>query len=214
MDKKPRFFIYDRREVAVLVLLGLMVAVFAFTLGVHLGKHAGIKNSAPQVAENGHKTEAATEPSQPATPTQEEIDNRIRARPPAPADVVHQATQEEVARTGIGLDSPRQTKLPESVAQSGATQSQSAPAERADGGKRYAIQIGSYPSLIMAQDRAHELEVEGIKAKIRKADIKGIGIRYRVMVGEFRTRHGAEKAGEIYRDAKKIDAFIIAPIQG
>ena len=38
MEQKQRLFIYDRREVVILVTLGLTVATFAFTLGVHLGK--------------------------------------------------------------------------------------------------------------------------------------------------------------------------------
>ncbi len=69
--------------------------------------------------------------------------------------------------------------------------------------------------MILAQVKAHELEDAGVRpVVIRKADVKGLGVRFRVMVGEFRTRHGAEKAGEIYRSEKKFDTFIISPIQG
>jgi cell division protein FtsN len=214
-NKKARFFIYDRREVSILVLLAVMVAVFAFTLGVHLGKRAGTKVQ-PNLAmgtDAEHKSEIA--PALEATPTDEEIQARIRTQPPAAADLLAQATQEEVKRTGIKLDSPRQVSLPSSVeAGSKSADSPESPEPNASM-KKYAIQIGSYPSLILAQLRVHELEGEGLKpVVIRKADVKGLGTRFRVMVGEFRTRQGAEKAGEIYRSEKKFDTFIIAPIQG
>ena len=42
MEQKQRFFIYDRKEMGVLLFLGVMVAIFAFTLGVHLGKKVAL----------------------------------------------------------------------------------------------------------------------------------------------------------------------------
>jgi len=218
-NKKARFFIYDRREVSILVLLALMVAVFAFTLGVHLGKRAGGKGFV-QVASDEHKPAMA--PAQPATPTDEEIQARVRAPAPSTDDLIHQATQDEVARTGARLDAPRQVVFPpvtkaakEAAAKTAESKKdQESPETGVPVGKKYTIQIGSYPSIILAQVKAHELEDVGLKPLIRKADVKGLGIRFRVMVGTFRTRHGAEKAGQIYRSEKKFDTFIIAPIQG
>lgn len=231
-NKKARFFIYDRREVSILMLLALMVAIFAFTLGVHLGKRAGGKGI-PQIAtvtvEDEHKSTA--EHAQPATPTDEEIQARVRAQTPAPGDLVQQATQEEVARTDIKLDAPRQVVFPPVTAEAKAAAAKSAESKKAAENleasapvattaaattvaKRYTLQIGSYPSIILAQVKVHELEDMGLKPKIKRADVKGLGIRFRVTVGVFRTRHGAEKAGQLYRSEKKFDTFIIAPIQG
>jgi cell division protein FtsN len=208
MTKKARFFIYDRKEVAILVLLAVMVAAFAFTLGVHLGKRAGGKNLVTSSTENDHKSDL--EPAKAAIPTDEELQARIRAQPPATTDLLNQATHEEVARTGIKLDSSHQVTLPQ--AREASAPEVSKPSQGS--GKKYAIQIGSYPSAIMAQVKVHELEDLGLKPSILKVDVKGLGVRFRVLVGSFKTRHAAEKAGEIYRSEKKFDTFIIAPIQG
>ena len=48
----------------VLVLLGITVAVFAFTLGVHLGKQVGAHPAALAAAPTSVATQNETEPSQ------------------------------------------------------------------------------------------------------------------------------------------------------
>jgi cell division septation protein DedD len=58
MEQKQRFFIYDRKEMGVLILLGILVAVFAFTLGVHLGKRV-LSAGAGAHAEHGEGEHAA-----------------------------------------------------------------------------------------------------------------------------------------------------------
>ena len=41
------------------------------------------------------------------------------------------------------------------------------------------------------------------------AEVKGIGIRYRVFLGEFGTRGEAEKAAQQYRANRVIDSYIV-----
>jgi cell division protein FtsN len=204
MDKKPRFFIYDRREVAVLVLLGLMVAVFAFTLGVHLGKRAGGKKDSPALTDAAPKgVEAALE----ASPSEKEIEERARAKQPALNGVLNQATEEEIARTGVRLDAPRQVALPSE------TRAESKAVPTAPASRRYVLQIGSYPSIIMAQVQVHVLEARGFKPAIQKAQVAGMGTRFRVMIGDYLTRKEAEKAGALFKSEKKVDTFIVARSQ-
>jgi cell division protein FtsN len=115
MEKKQRFFIYDRKEVGVLLLLGVMVAVFAFTLGVHLGKRVTGKASP-----SGHGV--PTETSSPVTeaPSLAETEQAMTqptAVPPAMVEAseeaINHATHDEVSRTGVKLEDSRQLELPE-----------------------------------------------------------------------------------------------------
>jgi cell division protein FtsN len=115
MEKKQRFFIYDRKEVGVLMLLGVMVAVFAFTLGVHLGKRVTGK-----AAPAGHATPTlgvSPVAEVPATAETEQAMVQPTAVPSAMVaaseDAVNQATHDEVTRTGIKLEDTRQLELPE-----------------------------------------------------------------------------------------------------
>jgi cell division protein FtsN len=135
MDKKQRFFIYDRKEVGVLLLLGVMVAVFAFTLGVHLGKRVTGKSAA-----NPHAT-----PSEGVSPVAEttstaETEHAMTQPTAVPSamvaaseDAVNQATHDEVSRTGIKLEESKQLELPEKShsKNAGATTPTIAPTEAA-----------------------------------------------------------------------------------
>ncbi|MFL5815610.1 MAG: SPOR domain-containing protein [Bdellovibrionia bacterium] len=115
MEKKQRFFIYDRKEVGVLMLLGVMVAVFAFTLGVHLGKRVTGKG-----APAGHATPTTGVSPVAEVPSTAETEQAMvqptavpSAMVAASEDAVNQATHDEVTRTGIKLEDTRQLELPE-----------------------------------------------------------------------------------------------------
>ncbi len=108
MEQKQRFFIYDRREMGVLVILGVMVAVFAFTLGVHLGKRVGPKG---YVAAPGDAEPVVTLPDQ--VPNRQELTEQAKGAQQAADESLNQALHDEVARTGIKLDTPRQVELPD-----------------------------------------------------------------------------------------------------
>lgn len=92
----------------VLLLLGVMVAIFAFTLGVHLGKQVG-----PQVVAHG-PGDAETAPTVPdKLPNRQELTEQAKGAQQAADESLNQALHDEVARTGIKLDTPRQLALPE-----------------------------------------------------------------------------------------------------
>src|SRR6476620_4017053 len=112
VEQKQRFFIYDRKEMGVLLLLGVLVAVFAFTLGVHLGKRVEQKPSTP--APHEAPTEAVAVPTVPdQLPNRQELTEQSKGAQQAADETLSQALHEEVARTGIKLDTPKQTQLPE-----------------------------------------------------------------------------------------------------
>jgi DedD protein len=107
MEQKQRFFIYDRREVGVLLLLGTMVAIFAFTLGVHLGKRVGPKGLAPAIGETETVPTIADK-----APERQQLTEQSKGAQQAADESANQALHDEVARTGIKIDSPRQLQLP------------------------------------------------------------------------------------------------------
>ena len=107
MDQRQRFFIYDRKEMGVLILLGIMVAMFAFTLGVHLGKRALHPT-----------TETPTGAIRPAetigdkVPESHDIKEQAEGVPAAADETLNSSLHDEVAKTGIHMDTPRQVDLP------------------------------------------------------------------------------------------------------
>lgn len=106
--QKQKFFIYDRKEMGVLLILGVMVAVFAFTLGVHLGKRVG----GPVVAHAPGDAEAVpTVPDK--IPNRQELNEQSKGAQQAADESLNQALHDEVARTGIKIDTARQVQLPD-----------------------------------------------------------------------------------------------------
>ena len=110
MDRKQRFFIYDRKEVFVLLILALLVAGFAFTLGVHLGKR--IYKVEPKIAaviNDPVATEGEPHPSRPDLVEQRKgVENAVE-------EALSRELHDEVSRTGIKLETGRQMKLPKSA---------------------------------------------------------------------------------------------------
>ena len=237
MEYKQRFFIYDRKEMGVLILLGLMVALFAFTLGVHLGKRAIVK--VPSAA----PSEAANSPMVgDASPSRQELNEQGKVAAQAADDTLKQTLHEEVTKTGIQLDTPRQVDLPEKTAaekrpsQADAkaeanteTNTETKPDAKAgvktsakagapftntageSAGIQYTLQIGSFPSEAEASGYVKRISGEsGLLPFVREVEIKGKGRWFRVFTGSYPTKDQAEKAGLSYQSRKMIHSFVVS----
>ena len=126
--KSGRIFIYDRKEMAVLLLLGVMVALFAFTLGVHLGKHV-----TPEVASGpDHETHPVLTQAD-KVPENPEIAKAGDANNQKIEEGLNQSLHQEVEKSGLKLDEPRQVELPTKTRSrsGGATSPDAAPIEEA-----------------------------------------------------------------------------------
>lgn len=113
MEDRSRFFIYDRREVLALILLFTVVAAFAFTLGVHLGKVAGSPMTQVRLQANGMTSVVETVPDK--FGNRQEFQDQIKGVHQAAEEALTLALQEEVSRTGLKLESLRQVELPKSL---------------------------------------------------------------------------------------------------
>jgi cell division septation protein DedD len=226
-DPRQRLFIYDRKEIAVLFLLGIMVAAFAFTLGVHLGKRVGPKGMSPAGSD---MPPVATLSDQ--LPNRVEIAEQGKGADKALDKVLDQRLKDRVDQMELHLETPKPVELPENThsKSSGATtvlpiakkaaekeppaDAPAAPAAASKTTARFALQIGSYPAETDAKTRLKELEEKGLKPFLREADVKGKGKWFRVYVGEFATKPSAEAAGEKYRSQNMIESFIVSKITG
>ena len=225
MEQKQRLYIYDRKEMVILTFLGVLVAAFAFTLGVHLGKRVAHPTAAGlQVGEAKH---AETTPD--TVPSRHELQEQHKAAVAGVDETLNQSLHEEVVRTGIKLDSPRQIELPDdskpkSVGDgSTATQKASprkelaqivfddiAATRRNPPEGRFTLQVGSYNSLGDAKDQVDAMEALGLKPVLRAADIRGRGRWYRVYLGGYPSQAEAERAGTRYRGQHVIESYIVS----
>jgi cell division protein FtsN len=206
-----------------------MVAVFAFTLGVHLGK---------KVATQAKPVAAATDAAPVTTvndqvPEPRELHENAKGVEQTADESLSQSLKGEVEQVGVKtektvqVDLPKQpksknagaTSLQESASDPEARDAEdteppkvAAGQEPAHAGGRYALQVGSYPVLADAKARIDEISKSGLKPFLRQAEIRGRGRWYRVLVGEYQTVAEADKAGQKYRLEHLIDSFIVAKV--
>jgi cell division protein FtsN len=216
VEQKQRLFIYDRREMGVLVVLGVLVAAFAFTLGIHLGKKVGFKTvEAPPP--NASSIDTAPD----KVPNRQELNEQSKGVQQATDEALNQALHDEVGRTGIKLDSPRQLALPEGprTGNAGATnavrggnaeafESIAAVQRKAIAGK-FCLQVGSYPELNPARDLVDALEALGLKPLLRAAEVKGRGRWFRVYLGGYESKEEADQAGTRYQTQHVVDSYVV-----
>jgi cell division protein FtsN len=216
MNQKQRVFIYDRKEMGILTLLGVMVAVFAFTLGVHLGKKVGGTTKAANPA--AETAPVATVNDQ--VPEPREISEQAKGAEQAATDALRETLEDEVEKTGVKTEKPVQVELPRKpkTENAGATTLQGIKrvAETVHANKttaaRFSLQIGSYPTTAEAQSRVASIAKIGLKPFFKEADLKGKGRWYRVYLGEYSTKAEAERAGQKFRSEQVIDSFIVAKV--
>ncbi|MBS1962963.1 MAG: SPOR domain-containing protein [Bdellovibrionales bacterium] len=227
MDRKRRLFIYDRKEVGVLILLGVGVALFAFTLGVHLGK---------QVVPKAIEAAGEAKPVDPLTtaetqaPSRVEISQEVKNVPAAVDETLDQSLRDEIAKTGMKVDKTRQLELPKNVheesskpevgANEHATENAEPKTEKKvaktepkvaaeSAGSRYTLQVGSYPSLHDAEPVLLRLNENGLRAEVREVELAGKGKWFRLFVGQFDSVKDAEKAGKSFKKERRIAEFVV-----
>jgi len=225
VDQKRRLFIYDRKEVGVLILLGVGVALFAFTLGVHLGK---------QVVPKPTESLGEAKPIEPLTPGEVQAPNRIEVAqevkniPAAVDETLDQSLRDEIAKTGMKVEKARQVELPKDVRPEGSKPEvghqpshEVAPAKSvkktvvasedsmAAAASRFTLQVGSYPSLREAEPELLKLNENGLRAEVREVELTGKGKWFRLFVGQFDTVKDAEKAGKSFKKERRIAEFVV-----
>lgn len=219
LDQKRRLFIYDRKEVGVLILLGVGVALFAFTLGVHLGKQV-----VPKAIETASESKAV-EPMDSAVeqaPNRNEIAKEVKNVPAAVDETLDQSLRDEIAKTGLQVEKARQVELPEKVkmpkaaivrnpeVRSETPATTRAPPSLTNTARgRYTLQVGSYPSLRDAEPELLKLNENGLRAQVREVELAGKGKWYRLFVGQFDSVKDADKAGKIFRQERRISDFVV-----
>lgn len=202
MDKKQRFFVFDRTEYLILLGLGVMISIFSFTLGLHLGKKQA------QLM-----TQAAVEKIQPvetlpdASPGNIDLSEQSKGAEEVAAGTLQQELQAEVVKTGIKLDKAVQVELPKETVSEKKARKEVTPTDNSSG--KYTLQVGSYSQDAEAQSLQSKLKEVGLESFVRKARVQGSDW-YRVFVGGFESIQDAKVTGDRYVTEKLVDSFVVA----
>jgi cell division septation protein DedD len=234
-----RLFIFDRREVSILFIMGSMISLFTFTLGVHFGKKVGNRTWVAS-----HNDSAIVHTMNDHVPNRQELAEQTKGVQQALEEVLNQELHDEVTKTGLKLDTPHQMHLPLATRSKNAGAVAHASAESAHDGRKpasvheheapahpgtkahaehpttehhpqnharplYTLQIGSFSNAEEAKKRIAELETSELKPFLKEAEIHGKGKWYRLYLGGYASREAAQHAGESFQSKHKIESFIV-----
>ncbi len=107
METKNQLYIFGKKEIGLLIAMGLGIASFSFTLGIHMGKRI-----APKGVEAKSNSGTPLETASDKIPDRHELAEQAKGVQGAADESLNQSLHDEVTRTGIKLDVPRQIELP------------------------------------------------------------------------------------------------------
>lgn len=207
LEPRHELVVFNKKEIFIILLLFVLVALLSFTLGVRMGRSLTDTKlyQEPKATETSevrpHEAPLAekTEPTQAVVATETPKEGEATAEKasvtpakPDPAkkaeDVADQQLNAELTKTGIKTDKPVSMKLPEK------TRAEQAPAKSgAITAGRYTLQVGSHRTVSEAADQVMELKRRGLEAFYLEANLAGKGTWYRVDVGNFPNKEVAEQ---------------------
>ncbi len=206
-DERRKLFIYDKKEVGVLILLGIGVALFAFTMGVHLGKQVS-----PKVVDvnTEHAVSPPVDPAPQGAPNRVEVSEEQKHVESAVEETLDQSLRDEVAKQGLQVEEPKPLTLPTET--KSVVQKKKKVEPKGPVGGAFTLQVGSYPSTSEAEPELTKLKGKGLGAEVREVEVPGKGKWFRLYVGQFPTVKDAETTGKNYKNEKLIRDFVVVKV--
>ena len=191
MDSKTKLYVFAKKEVALIFIFMILIAITSFVLGVKIGKSyslemAGITpEDQKKVVELLSKKEEDLQniKKNPETSTVESSEVEHKLQEKIAAEFGDKSKPAETA-TATKTEAPNMSKEPKHEA--AATSSKDALSGK------FTIQLGSHRTLKEAEDFAEGFKARGYDPIINQIDIKGKGTWYRVSLGAFTNQEEAK----------------------
>ena len=186
MDSKTKLYVFAKKEVALIFIFMILIAITSFVLGVKIGKNysleiAGItKEDQKKVVELLSSKEEALE----------DIKKNTEAHTVETSDIEHKLQEKISAEFGTEKKDGHETAEPVHAVNM-STEKTSHEALKEAGKSidalsgKFTIQLGSHRTLKEAEDFAEGFKARGYDTIINQIEIKGKGTWYRVSLGAF-----------------------------
>lgn len=179
MDSKTKLYVFAKKEVALIFIFMILIAVTSFVLGVKIGKNYFMEVAGITKEDQAKVVELLS--------SKEEELSTIKANPESSniesSDIEHKL-QEKISEEFGGGEKPADAHTPNmSVEQ---------PEAKTDAlSGKYTIQLGSHRTLKEAEAFAEGFRARGYNPIINQIDIKGKGTWFRVSLEAFATEQEA-----------------------
>ena len=183
MDSKTKLYVFAKKEVALIFIFMILIAVTSFVLGVKIGKNYSLEMAGITPEDQKKVVELLS--------NKEEELSRIKANPESStvevSDIEHKL-QEKISEEFGGKPSATVPANNMGAAQEGPV---AASIKDALSGK-FTIQLGSHRTLKEAESFAEGFRARGYNPIINQIEIKGKGTWYRVSLEAFDTAEEAK----------------------
>ena len=183
MDSTTKLYVFAKKEVALIFIFMILIAVTSFVLGVKIGKNYSLEMAGITPEDQKKVVELLS--------SKEEELSKIKANPESSnvevSDIEHKLQEKISEEFGAKTNSSVETNNM-SVVQEGPV---AASVKDALSGK-YTIQLGSHRTLKEAESFAEGFRARGYNPIINQIEIKGKGTWYRVSLEAFNTAEEAK----------------------
>lgn len=195
MDDKTNLYVFEKKEVALIFIFMILIAVTSFVLGVKVGK-SFTYNEVDQALEKVDQVEILSSEEEKANKVMDEASS-------SPSDSHNEFEEDVHRRIEEHIKNEFEKEETESQTQKTAPTQKSEdllvgePLERSnkdgqDQGSeqlrgKYTIQLSSHRSKNEAQEFAQGFEVRGYEPIINEVEVPSKGVWYRVSIGAFDT---------------------------
>lgn len=186
MDSKTKLYVFAKKEVALIFIFMILIAVTSFVLGVKIGKNYSMEMAGITPEDQKKVVELLS--------SKEEELSRIKANPESStvesSDIEHKL-QEKISEEFGGAGKPAATDAHGTNMSHESAPAAAATVKDALSGK-FTIQLGSHRTLKEAESFAEGFRARGYNPIINQIEIKGKGTWYRVSLEAFNSAEEAK----------------------
>lgn len=187
MDSKTKLYVFAKKEVALIFIFMILIAVTSFVLGVKIGKNYSMEMAGITPEDQKKVVELLS--------NKEEELSKIKANPESStvesSEIEHKLQEkisEEFGATGKPATEAHGSNM--SVAHEAAPAATSSTKDALSG--KFTIQLGSHRTLKEAESFAEGFRARGYNPIINQIEIKGKGMWYRVSLEAFNSAEEAK----------------------
>lgn len=187
MDSKTRLYVFAKKEVALIFVFMILIAVTSFVFGVKVGKSYSLDMSGISEADRKKVVELLSKNEEDL----QEIKKNQDAHTVESTDIENKLQEKITTEFGAGTDPHAANMSTEHAPQSNAAETHTASTTDGLSGK-FTIQLGSHRTLKEAEDFAEGFKARGYDPIINQIEIKGKGTWFRVSLGAFANQEEAK----------------------
>lgn len=190
MDSKTKLYVFAKKEVALIFIFMILIAITSFVLGVRIGKKYSLEMAGITPSDQKKVVELLSKDEEQLA----EIKKNVESHTVDSGDIEHKLQEKISAEFGNGATASNahgEAHPATTPNMSTEVKHEVAPSKDDLSGK-FTIQLGSHRTLKEAEDFAEGFKARGYDPIINQIDIKGKGTWYRVSLGVFSTNDEAK----------------------